>query len=750
MCVMPGNTRDAAPVPEDPAYWVRYDGPGPWYACRPDSEVKPRMALKGPGSVPPSTMIEAMQRATDGHGGEQIALLIERPIPPVVDGKVPPALPHEELTTWTYREYQADVRQMANAFLQFDMAFFETVNIWGFNAPEWAIAALAAMHAGGKSGGIYPTDTPETAAYKVVHSQGSILVVDDREKIDRLQNALSDRGDCRRLKAVVSWASKPEPESTVDITGPGRIPWLGWAEMMEKGNTSMAQLDQRISVVQPGHCSSLIYTSGTTGEPKAVMISHDNIFFMVMSLSQMLDTSVGIASTIDTEERILSYLPMSHIAGFAVDVALPIITQGYRPGTFQTYYARPYDLKQKAIKDRLQLAKPTLFLGVPLVWEKIADQIKAIGASVTGFKRQVADAAKSAALSATLNQQIGGSGNVPLSYSIANALILSKIKTALGLQECKVGLTGAAPIAKHTLEYFGSLGLPIMEIYGMSECAGAATISLPDAYLWGSVGFEILGTEIKIFKVDPDNIDIKEERPKAPSLSCLDEEYQGEICFRSRSIMMGYLCNPDMGLVHCAEIEKKTKETIDAEGWLHSGDKGMLTVEHMLKITGRYKELIIGEGGENIAPVPIEDAVKCKCDGIAEVMMVGDMKKYNVALVTLKAVGANGENPGTDVLDGLAKNVNPGITTISAAMDDEVWIDSIRSAINAANSNGKCCPNNAFKIQKFMILPTNFSEETGELTPTKKLKRKVVEQKYETSIAAMYSSTDSGYIRYAR
>merc|ERR1719316_1866535 len=148
----------------------------------------------------------------------------------------------------------------------------------------------------------------------------------------------------------------------------------------------------------------------------------------------------------------------------------------------------------------------------------------------------------------------------------------------------------------------------------------------------------------------------------------------GELCFSGRNVMMGYLANPDLGDAHVAEIKKKTAETIDKDGWLHSGDKGLCTVDGMVKITGRYKELIIGEGGENIAPVPIEDHVKKSCDGIQEIMMVGDKRKYNAALVTLKAVGANGEVPGTDELDAGAKRVNPEVTKISQALDDETWI----------------------------------------------------------------------------
>merc|ERR1711966_144329 len=170
---------------------------------------------------------------------------------------------------------------------------------------------------------------------------------------------------------------------------------------------------------------------------------------------------------------------------------------------------------------------------------------------------------------------------------------------------------------------------------------------------------------------------------------------------------------PDMGAAHIAEIQKKTADTIDKDGWLHGGDKGMVTKLGMVKITGRYKELIIGEGGENIAPVPIEDHVKKTCDGINEVMMVGGRRKYNVALITLKAVGANGESPGTDDLDAGAKRLNPEVSTISAAMDNDMWIKTITEAITSANNNLKICPNQTFKIQKFPILPSNFSEEAG-------------------------------------
>merc|ERR1712232_624056 len=299
-------------------------------------------------------------------------------------------------------------------------------------------------------------------------------------------------------------------------------------------------------------------------------------------------------------------------------------------------------LKVGAIKDRLCACRPTVFLGVPLVWEKIADKMRAVGAANTGLKKTLGDWAKGKAVQKARGQQLGGDQSSPMGITLASKL-LAAAKGALGLDQVKFGMTGAAPIRADTLEYFGSIGIQINEVYGMSECAGACTVSLNEAHQWGSCGWEIPGIQVRVFKVDEKDFNVKTEGPRADNLDDTDEKFMGEICWRGRANMMGYLAQPDLGPGHVAEIEKKTAEAIDNEGWLHSGDKGMITQAGMVKITGRYKELIIGDGGENIAPVPIEDSIKKLCDGVNEVMMIGDKRKFNVAVVTLKAIGANGE-----------------------------------------------------------------------------------------------------------
>ena len=212
------------------------------------------------------------------------------------------------------------------------------------------------------------------------------------------------------------------------------------------------------------------------------------------------------------------------------------------------------------------------------------------------------------------------------------------------------------------------------------------------------------------------------------------------------------MANPDLGEDHVKEIQKKTDEAIDAQGWLHSGDKGCVDTRGMFKITGRYKELLIGAGGENIAPVPIEDNIKKLCPAISNVMMVGDKKPFNCMLVALKVQGATGELPGGSDLDVEALALTSGdakpVTTVQEAMDSSVFIKAITDAIKGTNNDESVCPMNASKVQKFTILPEDFSVSTDELTPTFKLKRSVVYSKYAAAIDAMYSSK-AVYVQYS-
>jgi len=500
-------------------------------------------------------------------------------------------------------------------------------------------------------------------------------------------------------------------------------------------------LDARMAAQQPGECCAYIYTSGTTGDPKAVMITHDNIIFEAKNAVDQIDRSRGGTGMLKAGDRILSYLPLSHVAGMMVDIICPQVM--LEPTTI--YFARAYDLKIGTIGDRLRAVKPTVFLGVPRVWEKIQEKIVATAAAqpAGAVMTCVKNSGKAKNLAHQYNCQMGGNGSYNCCHCIGN-IIAGKVSAILGLDECTYAFTGAAPIKVETLEFFGALGININEVYGMSECTGATTWSNDDAHVWGSCGWPLPGEEVSIREV------IELDGKVLPGKE-LPRGEAGEVCFRGRHIMLGYMGNPELGEDHVKDIAAKNAKTIDSEGWLHSGDKGTMDEYGMVRITGRYKELIIGAGGENVAPVPVEDGVKKRCPAISNVMMIGDKQKFNVAFITLKAVGATGDQPGTDQLEKVAAAVDPAVTTISGAMDSEAMIAAVMKAIVDTNKDPTCVPMPPAKIQKFTILPTDFSVDTDELTPTFKLKRSVAEKKYAHMIELMYSEAmeKENYVHYA-
>lgn len=365
--------------------------------------------------------------------------------------------------------------------------------------------------------------------------------------------------------------------------------------------------------------------------------------------------------------------------------------------------------------ETLVYAKPTIFMGVPRVWEKMEEKLKEIGAQSPGILQRLSGWAKTKGTLHSDTKMYGSPS--PFGYSLAHFLILGRIKKALGLNETKVLIVSAAPLKAATFEYFKSLDMPIMNVYGMSECNGPETTAKPLKVKEDSVGYALPETHIKIDKRDKTEGGLENE---------------GEVCFRGRNNFIGYLNN-----------EEKTRETLDPEGYIHSGDIGTKDEEGFVKITGRIKELIITGGGENVAPVLIEDSLKDICPIISNVMIIGDNKKFLSALITLKVE--------VDMTTGLNTPTKELTANVKSFLADELDIHDVNTTDEAiANKkiveyidkqieiNNEHAISRAQHLRKYTILATDFSMEGGELTPTLKLKRSVAMKKYADIIEKMY------------
>ncbi|KAL0279341.1 UNVERIFIED_CONTAM: hypothetical protein PYX00_000926 [Menopon gallinae] len=587
----------------------------------------------------------------------------------------------KEFRVITFKEYHQLTRTVAKAFLKLGLEKFHSVCILGFNSPEWFLSCLGAIHAGGVATGIYTTNSAEATYYVLKQSGVNIAVAEDEKQVKKI---LAYKDQLPGLKAIIQYCGKPEEGV------------LSWEQLLEIGRKETDEaLDSALKKIAVNQCCSLIYTSGTTGNPKGVMLSHDNCIWCATSLGQLL--------SLKDNERIVSYLPLSHVAAQSIDIYCALLFK------VTVYFANRDALKGGLIKT-LHDVRPTRFLGVPRIWEKIAEKMKSIGASAGPIKKSIAVWAKSQGLQRNTDL-MKGINNPSFSYLLARAFVFSKIKANLGLDQCKSCWTGAAPLSSDIKLYFASLDVLVLDAFGMSETSGVQTLSTEYGFKLESVGRTIPGAKTKI--------------------SNPDEDRQGEICLQGRHIFMGYLND-----------KEKTEETLDNEGWLHTGDLGKLDKDGYLFITGRLKEILITSGGENIAPVVIEQNIKAELPCLGQAVVICDKKKFLSLLVTLSCEvnpeTGEASNELADTTKNWLREVGCSFNTITEVMasgPDKKILDAIQAGIDAANLKAI---SNAQKVQKFAVLPKDFSVATGELGPTLKLRRAVITEKYSDIIEGFY------------
>jgi long-chain acyl-CoA synthetase len=556
-----------------------------------------------------------------------------------------------EATSW--KTYADEVRQVGAALMALGVEAGQPVCILGANRPEWVIFDVGAMAAGAIPAGIYTTSSPSECAYILNHCEAPVVLVENEAQ---WQKIAAVRDELPHLRHVVTMRGAETVDDPMVI---------GWDDFMSRGAAS--NLDERLAALRPDTVSTLIYTSGTTGRPKGVMLTQDNLSW---TASQALDL-VGASE----KERVLSYLPLSHIAEqmFTIHIAAVV---GY-----PVYYAESID---KLLENLLEV-KPTMFFGVPRVWEKFHAGVAEKLSGAHGAKAKLAERATAVGHRVITRADQGQRAAIPdaMQFTLFNKLVYSKVQEGLGLGECRVAVSGAAPISAEVLDFFAGFGLPIYEVYGQSEDTGPTTFNVPGKAKFGTVGPPFPGVEVKIAD-------------------------DGEIIVRGRNVFAGYF-----------KDREATDETLH-DGWLHTGDLGEFDSDGFLTITGRKKDIIITAGGKNVAPKLLEGGIRSH-PLVAEVVVIGDRRKFLTALV-----GLDGEAVGRYMKEQGLSGPPDKCEEIRA---------EIQQAVDAVNTEMA----RVEQIKKFTILPRELSIAEGELTPTLKVKRNVVTAHFEAAIESMYS-----------
>ena len=558
-------------------------------------------------------------------------------------------------TTWS--TYAAEVLQAARALLELGFEPGQTVSLLGFNRPEWAIVDHAVMALGGAAAGIYTTCSAEQVAYVIRHAESPYVLVEDASQWAKVQSELADLPGLR--KVILMRGARVDHELA-----------LGWDEFMALGDgRADSEVLARIDALQQDALATLIYTSGTTGPPKGVMLSHRNLAWTAEVAGQILP--------IDERDSVVSYLPLSHIAEQIFTLLGPP-TYGYT-----VYYAESL----QRLPDNFKEVRPTVLFAVPRIWEKFHAGILAKSKGAPPLKLAIMTWAQGVGQQMAAHEGRGEtpSGLLQLQHRIADKLVYSKVKTALGLDRVRYAVSGAAPIALDVLEFFAGLDIVIREVYGQSEDTGPTSFNRPGATRLGTVGPPIPGVDVTIADDD-------------------------EILVKGPNVFLGYYKEP-----------AATDEALIA-GWLHSGDLGRIDDEGFLHITGRKKDIIITSGGKNVAPRNIEAALKGH-QLIAEAVVIGDRRNYLSALLWLDQEAAQ-QWAGEHGLAATGLERSPLLTT---ELDRFV-----KDVVNARFHKVE-------QVKKFALLWEPLTVERGELTPTLKVKRRVIDERFSREIDAMYS-----------
>ena len=562
----------------------------------------------------------------------------------------------------TWSQYRTRVLEFAAGLITLGLEPGDFVAIQASNRPEHVMADLAAIHAGGTGVTVYSTLAAEQVEYIALNCNAKMAVLED---LSFMKNWEAIRGNLPNLSHVIL-VEGAENYATSD--------WVhSFDEVADRGRLALSEdaglIDRATAAVGPEVIATLIYTSGTTGTPKGVEITHRNVLWTAESVRRAID--------FPPNPRSVSYLPLAHIAERMATHYLGVYLAGES-------WLCP-DMAQ--VLDFVLKARPQVFLGVPRVYEKFHARL--LARFDENEKRDLILKALDNATEVVKAQQEGRNPGVmaKAKRALFDRLVFSKVRAQIGMDQVTTAITAAAPISAELIVFFNAIGVPLCELYGMSEDTGPATTNVPQHNKIGTVGRPLPGVEI-----------------------ALGED--GEVLIRGGIVAAGYYKMP-----------AETADTFDPDGWLHSGDLGKLDDDGFLAIVGRKKEIIITAAGKNIAPAKLETIVK-NHPLVAQACMVGDQRKFLSMIVALDPE----EAPGWAAANGVE------FVDLATFTADPKVRDEIQRLVDEANEQ----VSRVEQVKRFTIVPDDWTPDSGEVTPSLKLKRQVVLDKYRSQIEEMY------------
>jgi long-chain acyl-CoA synthetase len=560
------------------------------------------------------------------------------------------------------------VAEIAGGLMSLGFAPGECASILANTVVEWVWADLAILSCGGVSNGIYPTDAASQVQFLCEDSKTTILFVEDDEQLDK---ALEVRDHLPGLRKIVVL----DMEGLRDLHDADII---SLAALRDLGRDYLAhhpsELQQRIDACSPEDLAILVYTSGTTGKPKGAMHLHAGLVYTVRGYNTLVAQ--------DERDERMCFLPLCHIAERVGGEYFPLYT-----GTRINFVENP-----ETIPENVREIAPTVFTGVPRVWEKFYSGVM-ISLKEAGALQQAAYAWSIGVGTEIADRVLADqtvSGWLKLKFTLAQWLALNNVRKLIGIHRARFLVTGAAPISPDLVRWYLALGVPMLEVWGMTETCGASTGVPAQRMRPGSIGPAASFNEVRL---DPAT---------------------GEILVRGKNVFAGYLNLPE-----------KTAETIDKDGWLHTGDVGVMDAEGYFRITDRMKDIIITAGGKNVTPSELENDLKFS-PYITDAVVVGDKRPYLTVIIMIDQENVEKFAQDQDVPFS-------NYTSLTRAPEVQSLIQGEIDRVNKKFARVE-------QIKKFFLLENQLTAEDEELTPTMKLKRKLVEKKYAPQIEALYAN----------